>query len=86
VVVEGVMRLAAGAAMPQVRAVASLELGRRASDLEHLPAGDDAATAAATLLARDIRRFLERPYSPQIEPAAPDVPPGAPIGEPDEQP
>ncbi len=86
VVVEGVMRLAASASMPQVRAVASLALTHKGTELEGLGAGDDAATAAATLLARDIRRFLERPYAPQTEPAIPEVPPGAPIGEPDEQP
>ena len=84
VVAEGVMRLAARAAMPQVRAVASLRLARKASELEGLPAGDEAATAAATLLARDIRRFLDRPYAAQQETVTPDAPPGAPIGEPEE--
>lgn len=83
VVAERVMRLAARAAMPQVRAVATLTLQRKATELDGRAAGDEASAAAATLLARDIRRFLERPYAPQAEPTAPDVPPGAPIGEPE---
>ena len=84
IVAERVMRLAATAAMPQVRAIASRELQRKAGELDSRASGDVATAAAAALLARDIRRFLERPYAPQTEPAVPEVPPGAPIGEPDE--
>jgi len=83
VVAERLMRLAAGAGMPQVRAIASLKLEQRATDLERLSAGaDEANVAAAALLARDIRRFIERPYVENAGPTAPEVPPGAPIGEP----
>jgi hypothetical protein len=87
VVVERLMRLAATASMPQVRAVASLRLQQKAKDLEGLGgAADEATMAASALLARDIRRFLDRPYVPNADPAVPEPPPGAPIGEPDEQP
>jgi hypothetical protein len=86
VVVERLMRLAATAAMPQVRAVASLKLQEKAKDLEGTAGGDEATAAANALLARDIRRFLDRPYVPNADPASPEPPPGAPIGEPDEQP
>ncbi|MGE5143974.1 MAG: zinc-dependent metalloprotease, partial [Acidobacteriota bacterium] len=84
IVAERVMRLAATAAMPQVRAIAALKLQRKAGELDSRAGRDVASAAAGALLARDIRRFLERPYSPQTEPAVPEVPPGAPIGEPDE--
>jgi uncharacterized protein DUF4953/uncharacterized protein DUF5117 len=84
IVAERVMRLASTAGMPQVRAIASRELQRKAGELDSRASGDVATAAAAALLARDIRRFLDRPYSPQTEPAVPEVPPGAPIGEPDE--
>jgi Met-zincin/Domain of unknown function (DUF5117) len=83
VVTEHLMQLAARAPMPQVRAVASLELERKASDLAGMIAGADEANAAAyTLLARDIRRFIERPYAADSAPSSPDAPPGAPIGQP----
>jgi len=83
VLTEHLIQLAARAPMPQVRAVASLKLERKASDLAGMAAGADEANAAAyTLLARDIRRFIERPYSADSTPRTPDAPPGAPIGEP----
>lgn len=83
VVAEQVMRLAARAPMPQVRAVAARALERKAGELTSLVAGADEADAAAhSLLARDIRRFIERPYSADSTPGTPEAPPGAPIGEP----
>jgi hypothetical protein len=83
VVAEHMMRLAARAPMPQVRAAASHALERKADDLTRQATGADAADAAAyTLLARDIRRFIERPYSADSSPGAPEAPPGAPIGAP----
>jgi hypothetical protein len=85
VVAEQMMELAATARHAQVRALASLRLQLLASKLESPLAGgtDEATTAHATLLARDIRRFPERP-SPPVQPlAAPQMPPGAPIGQPD---
>jgi hypothetical protein len=37
--------------------------------------------AQRTLLAADIKRFLERPTDPERPMPAPDAPPGAPIGD-----
>ncbi len=77
------MALAADAGMPQVRAVAMHRLERLTA--ERLKAAGDLAEADVAhqaLLARDIRRFLERPASPYAPPAAPSAPPGAPIGDP----
>lgn len=83
VVIEGLMRLAQGAPMPQVRAVATLRLQRAATTLGRRAVGaDDADAAAFTLLAADIRRFLSRPYTREDRPDAVAAPPGAPIGTP----
>ena len=83
VVAEQLMRLAARAPMPQVRAIASFELQRKARDLAGMVAGSDEANAAAyALLARDIQRFIDRPYAADSAPGTPDAPPGAPIGDP----
>jgi len=84
VVVEQIMELAATARMPQVRALATDRLERLA-DTRTLASGQrprDADAAHYALLARDVRRFLDRPAGPYTAPAAPVVPPGAPIGEP----
>jgi hypothetical protein len=84
VVVEELIDLAGNARQPQVRALASLRLQRLAARLETLPAGaDEAVVAHATLLARDVRRSLERPALPAQPIALPQPPPGAPIGQPD---
>lgn len=83
VAMEGLMRLAARADMPQVRALASARLERQAALLEKAQDGADHATAAHfALLARDIHRFLERPAQPAQPQTVPASPPGAPIGEP----
>jgi hypothetical protein len=84
VLVERTMSLAAGAAMPQVRAEATAALIEIARQLDEALSGPaPAATAAhATLLARDIRRFLDRPAAPVTPMTMPSAPPGAPIGEP----
>jgi hypothetical protein len=84
VVAEQIMELAALARHPQVRALASLRLQRIASALEAplAAATDEATTAHATLLARDMRRFLDRPAPPALPVTAPPLPPGAPIGQP----
>jgi len=81
VVVEQVMALASVAEMPQVRAVATERLRRRGYQPVGL-VGDEAEIAHRSLLSRDIRRFLERPWETFKQPPAPQVPPGAPIGEP----
>jgi hypothetical protein len=83
VVIEQLITLAASADMPQVRAVATFKLGRQADLMNGtLPGIQDVAEAAhASLLARDIKRFMDNPDAFK-RPAAPTVPPGAPIGEP----
>ena len=83
VVIEGLMRLAQGASMPQVRALATLRLQRVVATLGRRAVGaDDADAAAYALLTADIRRFLSRPYSKEDRPDAVTIPPGAPIGTP----
>ena len=82
VVADGLMELAGGSPMPQVRAVASQQLGRlRREAAEHSMSGDDTAAHFA-LLARDIQRFEDRPYQPWSPIVTPQAPPGAPIGSP----
>jgi len=69
--------------MPQVRAIATFKLGRRAEELS-VAAGSSKDVAEAShmaLLARDIKRFMDDPDAFKRA-AAPIVPPGAPIGEP----
>lgn len=83
--VDRVTWLAQAAPNGQVRATASLKLQRLAERLR-ATATDGAAeadVAQRTLLAANIRRFLERPYADQarLMPTAP-APPGAPIGDP----
>jgi hypothetical protein len=80
VIVDHLMRLAAGADMSQVRAIASAKLRARAAAL---PANGTSPSAAhGSLLAADIKRFLERPAAPASATPLPSAPPGAPIGEP----
>jgi len=78
IVIERLMGLAGGARMPQVRALATEALARRISS----PMGGWLGVAHEELLARDIRRFLERPAAPLASPAIPVAPPGPPIGDP----
>ena len=80
VVADGLMSLAGGAAMPQVRAVAAQHLGWLKAAAEGRSMGDDHNAAHFALLARDIRRFEERPHEPWAPLVTPDAPPGAPIG------
>jgi len=81
VLVDRVMWLATGASNPQVRAIASLKLGRLGSRLRSPGTRSLADEAQHTLLAADIKRFLERPADPMRVMPAPSAPPGAPIGE-----
>ncbi len=84
VLVDRVQWLAMSAPNGQVRAVASLKLQRLAARLRAAGAGkSEADVAQQTLLAADIKRFLERPSADpsKIVPAA-AAPPGAPIGDP----
>ena len=80
VLVDRVMWLATGAPNGQVRAIASLKLSKLAARLEGEAAPSEAEQAQHTLLAADIKRFLERPADPMQPMPAPDAPPGAPIG------
>jgi len=84
VVVDNLMRLAAVADMPQVRAVASLsleEIQQQAAD-GRASAGSAAERAHLALLVRDVERFLTRPAESYSAPGVPSPPPGAPIGQP----
>ena len=82
VLVDRVMWLATGAPNAQVRAIASLKLGKLAARLRAETGQPEAEQAQRTLLAADIKRFLDRPADPMRVMPAPDAPPGAPIGEP----
>jgi hypothetical protein len=81
VLAEGLMALAGTATMPQVRAIATLQLEGMQNLATAVPVTRD-DTAFRTLLTADIKRFLERPLAPVTAPATADAPPGAPIGDP----
>ena len=82
VAVDQLMQLAAGAPMPQVRAVANERLVRKMNQLTGASPTSDADRAHSLLLSQDIKRFLDRPYAPYAP--LPTVEPvrGDPIGEP----
>jgi hypothetical protein len=83
VVIDQLMDLAGNAAMPEVRALATWALQRRAAILaQQVFVGDLATQASTVLLSSDIRRFLTRPAIPVTRAVSVDIPPGAPIGEP----
>jgi hypothetical protein len=81
VLIDRLMWLASAAPNSQVRAIASLKLSRLASRLKTAVAKTDADTAQRTLIAADIKRFLERPAEVARMLPAPEAPPGAPIGD-----
>ena len=81
VLIDRVMWLASAAPNSQVRAIASLKLSKLASRLKTTVAKTDADTAQRTLIAADIKRFLERPAEVARLLPAPEAPPGAPIGD-----
>jgi hypothetical protein len=84
VLVDRVMWLAQAAPNAQVRAIASLKLQRLATRLRAEVGRTEGDLAQHTLMAADIKRFLERPMADalggKIMPASP-APPGAPIGD-----
>lgn len=80
VAIDRLMDLAAGADMPQVRALATQRLARRMQQSGSVTGGADADQAHHHLLAADIKRFLERPHQPYVREPLVDAPPGAPIG------
>jgi Met-zincin len=83
VLVDRIMWLAVASPNSQVRAIASLKLSKLAARLRTAVARTEADTAQRTLIAADIKRFIERPLDPArpIPLPAPDAPPGAPIGD-----
>jgi hypothetical protein len=81
VLVDRVMWLASAAPNSQVRAIAALKLSKLASRLKTAAARTEADTAQRTLIAADIKRFLERPAEVARMLPAPEAPPGAPIGD-----
>jgi hypothetical protein len=81
VLVDRVMWLATGAPNSQVRAVATLKLGKLAARLRSEATTTEAESAQRNLLAADIKRFLERPADVARPMPAPEAPPGAPIGD-----
>ena len=81
VLVDRVMWLATGSPNGQVRAIASLKLSKLAARLKSATAKTDADIAQRTLIAADIKRFLERPAETARVVPPPDAPPGAPIGD-----
>jgi hypothetical protein len=83
VLVDRLMWLAAASPNNEVRAIASLKLSKLASRLRTGLVKSEADTAQRTLMAADIKRFLERPLDLKhpIPLPAPDAPPGAPIGD-----
>jgi hypothetical protein len=83
VLVDRLMWLATASPNSEVRAIASLKLSKLAARLRTGAGKSEADTAQRTLMAADIKRFLERPLDPNrpIPLPAPDAPPGAPIGD-----
>jgi len=82
VLVDRVMWLASASQNAQVRAIASYKLQRLATRMRAEVGRTDSDVAAHTLLASDIKRFLERPSADvqKVIPTSP-APPGAPIGD-----
>ncbi len=82
VLVDRVMWLASAAQNAQVRAIASFKLQRLAARMRAEAGRTESDLAAHTLLAADIKRFLERPAADvqKVIPTSP-APPGAPIGD-----
>jgi len=82
VLVDRVMWLAAGSPNSQVRAIATLKLTKLAARLRAESGQNETEQAQRTLIAADIKRFLDRPAETMRVTPAPEAPPGAPIGEP----
>src|SRR5437762_4647474 len=83
VLVDRVMWLASASPNSQVRSIAAMKLTKLAARLRTGVAKTEADGAQRSLIAADIKRFLERPMDPArpIPLTAPDAPPGAPIGD-----
>ncbi|MDH3734984.1 MAG: zinc-dependent metalloprotease [Gemmatimonadota bacterium] len=81
VIADRVMALGAGAAMPQVRAIATQSLVDMSATLEAMTELEGPQRAFTTALALDVGRYLDRPAPSYESPNAPGAPPGAPIGQ-----
>ena len=81
VLVNRVAWLATGSGNGQVRAVATLKLLRLATRLRAEAGKSEADLAQHTLLAADIKRFLEHPAEVANMIVTAGAPPGAPIGD-----
>ena len=79
--VDRLTSLASTAPNAQVRAIASMKLSQLSRFAEPAMTTTDADRAQRTLMAAEIRRFLERPAGPPPEIADLQAPPGAPIGD-----
>ena len=80
VVVERLTMLADSSEMSQVRALATETLRQQMQAMSNGQNGP--AGAHESLLAADIKRFLDRPAPAATRPEIPTAPPGAPIGDP----
>jgi hypothetical protein len=78
--VERLIALAASAPSPEVRAIASYQLGQLRNRLSKTTSAD--YRPMNLMLAADITRFLERPAEAFRPVPVSAAPPGAPIGEP----
>ncbi|HYL74354.1 MAG TPA: zinc-dependent metalloprotease, partial [Bryobacteraceae bacterium] len=81
VLVDRVIWLATGAPNGQVRAMASFKLSKLAARLKSETTATEADQAQHSLLAADIKRFLDRPAEAMKPMPVADAPPGAPIGD-----
>lgn len=81
VLVDRLTWLATAAPNNQVRAVAAWKLQKLSARLRTAVGKIEADQAQHTLLAADIKRFLERPAEVAKMLPAPSAPPGAPIGD-----
>jgi hypothetical protein len=79
VLIDRLTWLATVAPNSQVRAIASAKMRRLQTRL-NAPSTNELDAAHNTLLAADIKRFLERPAETARVIAPPNAPPGAPIG------
>jgi hypothetical protein len=80
VLVDRLMWLATAAPNGQVRAIASLKLSKLSARLKGAASLSESEVAQNTLLASDIKRFLERPAEMAKMIPTEAAPPGAPIG------
>jgi len=80
VLVDRMIWLATAAPNGQVRAIASLKLSKLAARLKTIASSGESEVAQNTLLAADIKRFLERPSETAKMIPTEAAPPGAPIG------